>query len=540
MSCWTVLGLSADADTRTIKRHYAALLKQTRPDEDPEGFQRLREAYEHALAYKESARFREENQGDDGEWDLTDLSASEVGTLQLITRPLAGASLGELEQRYAKALEHDAVYVFEDGLLRHCVEQPDVDDAVLAWAFETFHWLSAWQRLDLNEELLVELLEQQRQRIEQPLCEALERQDVESFLQVYARYSRLPWLKSEQHRLWFNRLLSHTLLDSRYWSATIFDTLCAGQGWHSGDGNACPSGEWTRLLARRDAPAFLARQQRLLEQPATTVQRRAARLLLAPGALTQRRALARRLREDDWKQCHQLSAALDASHPQTCEAMPGGTPFFWRDWEDAFDSWPIYLGIALACLIGTFVHYAPGGTRLGGLISIAIFWSIIFAVVGALLNGLAHRLAHRLWPLEDRLGSYLSAGFNPPLFGVLRDVLPCTVMAAGIGNVYGPVASAVYALTLMGVGLLRRQQAKPQLSWREFSPALKRCLIGGGVVLLIILLGVFNVWSNASTVNRNQGLQPWAERLCSRMPASARECSAPATDEQWYGEEARP
>ena len=43
MSCWEVLGLDAEADERTIKRQYARLLKGTRPDEDPEAFQALRE-----------------------------------------------------------------------------------------------------------------------------------------------------------------------------------------------------------------------------------------------------------------------------------------------------------------------------------------------------------------------------------------------------------------------------------------------------------------------------------------------------------------
>lgn len=43
------LGLPADADARTVKRAYAQRLKRTRPDEDPQGFQQLREAYEAAL-----------------------------------------------------------------------------------------------------------------------------------------------------------------------------------------------------------------------------------------------------------------------------------------------------------------------------------------------------------------------------------------------------------------------------------------------------------------------------------------------------------
>ena len=49
MDCWAVLQLADDADERTIKRTYARLLKSCRPDDDAEGFQRLREAYEQAL-----------------------------------------------------------------------------------------------------------------------------------------------------------------------------------------------------------------------------------------------------------------------------------------------------------------------------------------------------------------------------------------------------------------------------------------------------------------------------------------------------------
>lgn len=46
---FTLLGLPADADERAVKRAYARLLKTTRPDEDPVGFQRLNQAYQRAL-----------------------------------------------------------------------------------------------------------------------------------------------------------------------------------------------------------------------------------------------------------------------------------------------------------------------------------------------------------------------------------------------------------------------------------------------------------------------------------------------------------
>lgn len=50
MSPYAILGLTEDeSDERTIKRAYACLLKQHRPDQDPEGFQRVHDAYQRAL-----------------------------------------------------------------------------------------------------------------------------------------------------------------------------------------------------------------------------------------------------------------------------------------------------------------------------------------------------------------------------------------------------------------------------------------------------------------------------------------------------------
>lgn len=45
------LGLPAEADERAVKRAYAARLKTVRPETDPEGFQKLNEAYQAALEW---------------------------------------------------------------------------------------------------------------------------------------------------------------------------------------------------------------------------------------------------------------------------------------------------------------------------------------------------------------------------------------------------------------------------------------------------------------------------------------------------------
>jgi curved DNA-binding protein CbpA len=49
MSYWEILGIEPTGDERVIKRAYAKQLKMTRPEDDPERFQALRNAYEYAL-----------------------------------------------------------------------------------------------------------------------------------------------------------------------------------------------------------------------------------------------------------------------------------------------------------------------------------------------------------------------------------------------------------------------------------------------------------------------------------------------------------
>lgn len=539
MSCWTVLGLTADADTRSIKRQYAALLKQTRPDEDAEGFQRLRDAYEQALNYKEWAQANEDDEAPDDSWDLTGLTVVEVDALQQATRSLHDTSLAQLQQRHALAVEQGCAHILEETLLQHCIENPQTSAPMVDWAVQTYHWFSAWQRLELDEESIEHLLDQQRERITRPLRDALDREDSAAFLQAYAQCGQYLWLDAEVHRLWFNLFLSRLLLDSEHWSCAIFEQVCAGQGWHSGPANRCPKDEWKRLVARHEAPIFIAQQRQLAEEPPPTAEHRAARLLLGTGPFSQRRALARRLREEDWAQCRHLSSALYANHPKVCAELPGGTAFFWRDWELGRGEWPTYLGVVLACLIGAFAHFIPQGLRVTGLFNIFMVSIVVFGVIAAGLNWLAHDLAHRYWLLDDWLSARLCPGIAAP-FGVLRDLIPCALMVAGLTWLFGPVGGVVYATTLAIVGLVRRRQIEPHVSWEQRNPLLKICLAILGVVALVILLGVLNVIASKDTVTRNQGLQPWAERLCSRLPATASGCGAPATREQWYGAEAKP
>jgi hypothetical protein len=52
---WSELGIAPTRDAAAIRRAYATRLRTVRPDEDPQGFARLRQAYERALAMAAAA-----------------------------------------------------------------------------------------------------------------------------------------------------------------------------------------------------------------------------------------------------------------------------------------------------------------------------------------------------------------------------------------------------------------------------------------------------------------------------------------------------
>ncbi len=60
MSCWQTLGIAPTSDEAAIKKAYAARIREHRPDRDPEGFRRVRAAYEEALRQREFIRPRHE------------------------------------------------------------------------------------------------------------------------------------------------------------------------------------------------------------------------------------------------------------------------------------------------------------------------------------------------------------------------------------------------------------------------------------------------------------------------------------------------
>ena len=55
MSCWIKLGIEPTKDQDLIRGAYRARLPEFHPETDPQGFQALRQAYEHALKFAAQA-----------------------------------------------------------------------------------------------------------------------------------------------------------------------------------------------------------------------------------------------------------------------------------------------------------------------------------------------------------------------------------------------------------------------------------------------------------------------------------------------------
>ncbi|EIN2711554.1 SEL1-like repeat protein [Escherichia coli] len=62
MNCWEILGLQSGAEERDIKRRYAQLVKNCRPEDDPAAWQQLHDAYEQALRYDDEDQWQEEEE----------------------------------------------------------------------------------------------------------------------------------------------------------------------------------------------------------------------------------------------------------------------------------------------------------------------------------------------------------------------------------------------------------------------------------------------------------------------------------------------
>ena len=544
MSCWEVLGLSANADTRSIKRQYANLLKQTRPDDNPEGFQRLREAYEQALDWNPQARepaLVVEQVLHSTETGLPPVPAGLTAAQRVASELLEGITPALLDERFAQAAIYYSQREFEEQLLLRCLEPEQDFQALAHWGLEHFHWLGPWQRGDLPKQALLKLDQRLFKSLEEHLAGLLGHGDVEGFQREYANLEQFDWLKGLERRERLNELLAKLLLESPFWSAKLFNIVCKLNQWNNGSLTPnCPEPYWTRLLERSRSETFLSNQQHRLDLPPDTPDNRVAQLLFGDMTLAQRRGFSRRFQKEDWQACHQLARSIQASHPRLKSLLPDADAFFWLEWESPGTHWLSFAAVMLACSVAAVQHHLLPGNGLNEAASAIALWSLLLCGLNGTLLLFWPGMADTFWALDQRLSQHLAPGLSPrrppPL--ILRELLPCWVVAGVIGTLFGIVPLLAYGGAMLGMAWLDRP-AKNRANQNKASAYPTSWWLAWGL-MLSVTLGTLALYAahSLSVAGRNHGLQPWPERLCSRLPASVEGCRPPATQEQWYGKEA--
>ncbi|MBC7764989.1 MAG: hypothetical protein H7Y41_00770 [Hyphomonadaceae bacterium] len=66
---WKILGIATTDDLSVIKKAYAKMLRQYHPEDDPEGFQRLKEAYDSACRHAKWVKQHQERKSESSEQD---------------------------------------------------------------------------------------------------------------------------------------------------------------------------------------------------------------------------------------------------------------------------------------------------------------------------------------------------------------------------------------------------------------------------------------------------------------------------------------
>ncbi|WP_462381380.1 J domain-containing protein [Pseudomonas sp. Marseille-QA0892] len=390
---WETLGLDDDADERAIKRAYARLLKQNRPDDDPEAFQRLRNAYEDAL---EDVRWRAE-QEDALEEDAYPAAATPAMPVTMVeqvaprSQPLDAApatfdvdpwsafTLNEtplaepapppvdieawfelpLDEALEQARNAGQVRAFELGLLERCVEDGSVE--VLPWAQENLGWFSPGQsdylpRHDL-EMLAQRLMTQALGDMHEALVGGQERHAMAVLQSALAS----DWLQPFDYRSSFEARLLDYLWQEETWTPAFFERLCDLLGWREEHGHLpCGTDQWDALCRRCEAYELHNGLKRSLAvAKPTTARDRAAWFLLKPMTAGERRLFADDLSEADWQACVETAGRVERRGTELANELEGFYLEDWRAW------WP------------------HGGWR-AAYVYIAVVLSVAFSAVGLL------------------------------------------------------------------------------------------------------------------------------------------------------------
>ncbi|RMR07958.1 hypothetical protein ALP94_04486 [Pseudomonas savastanoi pv. glycinea] len=360
MNHWQLLGLTPEADERSIKRAYARLLKVHRPDQNSEDFQRLREAYETSLAH---ARWRAQAD-DDVAFAPADSSAPNLE----VFHPLD----------VSQPVEVPALVTPLDLLYNPTAISPP---------------------------------EPSLGQMQQWLSEGKERQ----VLDALRLWLSSDWLLPFERRQHFEQLVLDWLESAPEWSAAFFDGVCQAMGWDEAQGHIpCEYWRWDRLIQRCETLAMEASiRAELARFDADKINGQAAALLLKPMSDRRRRGLADYFTGLDWQRFTQLAQTIE-SNPEIPQRLGLKPLDNWRDWLPAANFRGVYLFLWLTLSVLVVVSLLAGSTKREGMGVVAVMplvmpvlmwfgmkgyeiWALVAVMVGQMDVLLSRWLIPRRW-----------------------------------------------------------------------------------------------------------------------------------------------
>jgi hypothetical protein len=377
MSHWQMLGLAPDADERSIKRAYARLLKVHRPDENPDEFQRLRQAYEATLA--------------EAQWRAQ--ADEEVSYVSLDVGEPTPDSSPTVVQAPALAIPLDAI----DAPTPISPPEPSL------------HQMQQW------------------------LADGRDRQVMDG-LRVWLASD---WLLPFERRQQFEQSVLDWLESAEGWSPAFFDGVCKVMGWDEAQATLpCEYWRWDRLIRRCEAQAFAESVRADLARFDTDkIHGQPAALLLKTMADGDRRELADGFDGSDWQRFAQLAQTIEYQYPEVPEQLGLQPVDNWRDWLPPTSYRGIYLFLWVALSVVLITSVFTGLMRRDGPGSV-----ILLPLLMIIVNWVGEK-AHGIWTLvavaAARLDVLLSQKLIPRCWYrqgagllLLRHILPSAATAA--------------------------------------------------------------------------------------------------------------
>ncbi|MDQ0650230.1 J domain-containing protein [Pseudomonas cedrina] len=480
MECWTLLQLPDDADERTIKRSYARLLKNCRPDDDAAGFQRLREAYEEALAY---ARWRADAQeeqtvaatpiAEPAYANLNDLAElMDVSVLQPAPAEapkadpaqalLSGLNANNFIERWALAIQQDCTDAFQSGLLRHCFDHPGERVAIARWAVNHLEWLTPWQQVAMtpwqHDVLSGELLQDYRRNLQALLEQKAERE----FIIELTQYNNQPWLRVFDLQQQWQRLILQLLHDTT-WSVPLFERVCLVFGWDDQKGvYPEPAWMWRELVSRCEQESFYAHlQDKAQDKRRMSADALAARLLLTPMTATQHKRMIDGFGENEWNACQHLADTLTWRYPQLAERVAQDDLYFWRKFVPRPIYTQVFIRLWAVFALGIGLSIAHDIPNKLDLMSVFIFllMSCGPAIVGFRITQAWANMSSVYRVPDIWLSQYLiPKRLNPNDYWlVIRHGVPQVIMLIACGLMLGVLGAITYAGALL-INLLHKKR----------------------------------------------------------------------------------